>query len=383
MKKTIIIHVTPLLQRLKDGFLIETYIESGFEVEYWDLHSILDNFASYPDELTDSYVIKFNSFSEVENRLVNVDKKNTIFILAFDFIWRYRQLFRLLVHHNCYLVRIDIYPNPFSFNQISFNKYTLQYIFSFHTLKMFTKYFKTTMYQLLKSKTQNKIFKNYFACISSDFRTNKINSPDYEIFKSIKDDSSRIIEDKYIVFLDIFFSSHPETIYLSKNSLTIAKDYQMSMCVFLDWIEQKFQLPVVIAAHPSSSYENQEFGNRKIIKNKTARLVKDADYVITHLSTTTVLAILFDKPLLFIKTNKMNLHAGFSLKISLLANYVGKYAYNIDKINYDDIEFTKLDRSIREKYIYSYITSKETENKSNEEIILSEFNNIFHKLESS
>jgi len=383
MKKIIIIHVTPLLERLKNGFLIDTYIESGFEVEYWDLHSVLENFTTYPEELTDPYVCKFNSISEVDNRLVKIDKKNTIFILAFDFIWRYRHLFRLLGRHNCYLVRIDIYPNPFSFNQISFNKYSLQYIFSFHTLKMFTKYFKTTMYHLLNSKTPNKIFRNYFACIASDFRTNKINSPDYETFKYIKDDTSRILNDKYMVFLDIFFSSHPETISLSKNSLSIAKEYQKSMRIFFDWLEQKFQMPVVIAAHPSSTYENHVFGNRKIIKNKTARLVKDADYVLTHFSTSTVLAILFDKPILFIKTNKMNLHAGFSLKISLLANYVGKYAYNIDKVNFDEIEVTKLDRSIREKYLYSHITSRETENKSNGDIILSEFKNIFDKLESS
>jgi hypothetical protein len=383
MKKIIIIHVTPLLERLRNGFLIDTYIESGFEFEYWDLHSVLENFTSYPEELTHSYVFKFNSLSEAENRLVKIDKKNTIFILAFDFIWRFRHLFHLLVRHNCYMVRIDIYPNPFSFNQISFNKYSLQYIFSFHSLKMFTKYFKTTMYHLLNSQKQNKIFKNYFACIASDFRTNKINSADYEIYKSIKNDASRIIEDKYMVFLDISYSSHPETISLSKNSLSIAKDYQKSMRKFFDWLEQKFQIPVVIAAHPSSTYENLEFGNRRIIKNQTARLVKDADYVLTHLSTTTVLAILFDKPILFIKTNKMNIHAGFSLKISLLANYVGKKAYNIDKVNFDEIEFTKLDRSIREKYIYSHITSKETENKSNKDIILSEFNNIFDKSEFS
>ena len=383
MKKIIIIHVTPLLERLKNGFLIDTYIESGFELEYWDLHSVLENFTLYPEELTYPYVFKFNSLSEAENRLVKIDKKNTIFILAFDFIWRFRHLFHLLARHNCYMVRIDIYPNPFSFNQISFNKYSLQYIFSFHTLKMFTKYFITIMYHLLNSKKQNKIFKNYFACISSDFRTNKINSADYEIFQSIKNDASRIIDDQYMVFLDIFFSSHPETISLSKNSLSIAEDYQQSMRIFFDWLEQKFHMPVVIAAHPSSTYENHEFGNRRIIKNKTARLVKDADYVLTHLSTSTVLAILFDKPILFIKTNKMNLHAGFSSKISLLANYVGKYAYNIDKVNYDEIEFTKLDRSIRENYIYSYITSRETENKSNKDIILNEFNNIFDKLESS
>jgi len=133
-------------------------------------------------------------------------------------------------------------------------------------------------------------------------------------------------------------------------------------------------MPVVIAAHPSSTYNNSEFGDRTIIINKTAQLIKDADIVLLHESTSHIFAILFDKPITFFKTNGMSFHIG------VLAGFFRKPVYNIDKVQYGKIEFSKVDKGVRENYIYTQLTSKKTENMSNKEIVLGEIDKIFKKL---
>ena len=48
---------------------------------------------------------------------------------------------------------------------------------------------------------------------------------------------------------------------------------------YFDYLEEKYGMPVVIAAHPKSDYSGGEFGNRSIIKYKTDDLVFNARMV--------------------------------------------------------------------------------------------------------
>ena len=89
-----------------------------------------------------------------------------------------------------------------------------------------------------------------------------------------------------IVFLGIGRSIRPSNCWRSK------------FCKFFDYIEHKFHVRIIIAAHPKSNYDAKSdyYQGRTIIKGDTARLVKDSSFVIASQSTAINLAILFNKP---------------------------------------------------------------------------------------
>ena len=62
--------------------------------------------------------------------------------------------------------------------------------------------------------------------------------------------------------------------------------------------------------------------------------------------------------------------------MKLLAKTLDKKIYNIDKDNLQLIKIEKIDPNIRRKYIYTYLTSLETKDKTNFDIL----NCIFHKI---
>jgi len=389
MKKIIIIHLNPLIPRLKNAYLIESYFEAGFDVEYWDLRSIYNPSVTFPDELSEPYVYKFNFLGEVENRLAEIDKTKTIFVVQLHEIWYYRHLYRLLARYNCYMARINIYPADFrpalrDVNWRGFFYHVLRWgvAQTYFFYKKIYAYKTYRHYFAVSDTTINSINQRYYGINFNqpDYEVS-INHPDYEIFRAVKDNPVRVVEGKYILFIDPFFPCHPEDVGLSREN-QIAIDYHQRMRHFFDWLENRFQMPVVIAAHPSANYENDELGARKIIKYKTAELVKDAELVLLHQSNSNVFAILFDKPLVFLTTNGINQYNRLLDKISGTAGFLEKEVYNIDRCSYEAIAFSKIEKSVRGKYMYSYVTSPEAEGRRNKDIIIDEFEKIFEKLAS-
>jgi len=378
MRKIIFINYTPLLPRLKDAYLLDQLKNSGYLVEYWNVQLLLNRPIKFDEELNFSYVYKVNSLIELESKLKTIDPNKTVFIIPFEDIYPYRFLFKTLKKFNCYLIRLNIYPISSGF---LINKRNLMVLFSMKGLFVLKKYFKTILYSLNQKVKNDRTFNAYFSCSSYTPRTLKINSLDYEIFQKIKQNNQRLVQSDYIVFLDIFFPLHPElqTKY-NLNINQVTKKYQHSMRIFFDQLEAKFKIPVIIAAHPSSKYQGYEFGERKIIKSKTNILVKDSSLVVTHSSTSHVFALLFNKPILFIQTNGMKYFPEEFHMTTEIAKNFKKNSYNIDKIPFEKIEFSRIDEKTLAKYIYTFITSKETDFRSNEEIILSELNNIFNQL---
>jgi len=389
MKKIIVVHLIPLLKRLKDGYLVNAYLEAGFELEYWDLGPFYKPSVKFSDELNEPYVIKFNNLDEVEQRLREIDKKQAVFFVQFHEIWYYRHLYRMLARHNCYMARININPPEFqpSLREVNFRGFfyhvlrwgvaqTYLYYKKLHNYKTYSHYFGVS------DTSINSINQRYYGVkINEPDYEVSINRPDYENYLSLKDDPHRILEGKYILFVDPFFPCHPEDVGLSKEN-PVAKAYRIRMRSFFDWVEKRFQMPIVIAAHPSAIYEDNELGNRNLIKYKTAELVKDAEMVLLHQSNSNVFAILFDKPVVFLTTKELNRYPHLANKISGMAGFFNKKVYDLDQCSYENIEFSKVEPSLRKKYMYTYVTTPQTENRWNKDIVIEEFNRIFKLLEA-
>lgn len=107
--------------------------------------------------------------------------------------------------------------------------------------------------------------------------------------------TERRIKDPYILFVDAGPSSHPA--FCNRHNSLDHKDYLMKINEYLTYIEETTGLPVVISAHPKSSYKEGDFGNRKIYCGDTSELIHYSEGVVSHYSTSLVNAVLERKPI--------------------------------------------------------------------------------------
>lgn len=357
MKKIIIVCHDPLTNKIKSNFYIDDFIQEGFSVEYWDVSQYVSPGIVLADQIKNSFIKKFDQLIQIEDSLKKADVSNTVFVIEFQDNWRNRFLFKLLSDYQCYLIRIDMYGNT------SLKMSLAQKLRSFQFQRfseMLTNRIERRRLEIFKRTNNVKEFDAVFS--SSVVFANRIpiNHPDYERYI----DDPEIRDDNYIVFLDIYFPLHPDIVYRMNVKGVIAERYQVSLKNFFDRIERKFNKKVIIAAHPKSKYNGYEFGNRKIVKGKTEQLVQNSSMVFLHYSNSISYAVLYDKPIAFISNNEFN-------KIRTLKSTQKKWTavfklpiINIDR-NFNDLYVKKLDRSIRSKYIYSYLTSKTMEKKHN------------------
>lgn len=167
--------------------------------------------------------------------------------------------------------------------------------------------------------------------------------------------------DNTCVFLDEAATHHPDFAFFGIRPL-VSGDYFQAMRRLFDEIEKKTNLKVVVAAHPRSIYEDMPgiFGARPVVKDRTAELVAKSSLVIAHSSTSISFAVLFNKPLLFVKTQGMSSN-GTAVLVDRMAASLGLKPYGIDSM--ESVEKIPLDYSRwvnagYEDYKYKYIKSK-------------------------
>lgn len=375
-RKIIFIDFTPITQNRKELFCLNIFEENGFDIEYWTLYPYYHPKIQYPNELSSTNYLLLKSLHDMEIRLTDVDPKSTIVIVETS-SYQYRACFRLLAQYN--IITTKIYPFS-GISNLNMNlKGRIGRIFSSNPIPKGI--------DLLKEKVLYKLYKKKYgipdkmiAFSSSQPRTSVINHPDYNNYLKIKNDKSRIIEEKYIVFLDIYFPLHPDLI-INKSKIGKNPDtYRQSLKIFFKYVENCYKMPVIIAAHPKSLYKGDEFGNRKIIVYQTCKLVKDSELVITHLSTSTAFAILFNRPTVFIITDGMAKESKLFYKLKCYAKQFHKNVYNIDHDVFSKFDFSDFNPTDRNHYIYTYLTTPETENLSNKDLIIKEYTTLFEKL---
>ena len=374
MKNIIIIGHEPLTKKNKSNFFIDKYLEKGLSTSYWDASQVFYPGMHLNDEIQEIYIKKFNTLKMIENQLKSIDVSQYIFIIEVNEYWKNRQFFRLLNRYNCYTICIDMYGNS-----------VLPIPLQEKIRKLFTKNFFTSisnftnriLYRIYKKYYNIQSFQRLFTSSEIISHTDKINHPDYEDFKNLEKNHTNDIQKKqYIVFVDTYFPYHPDLKHVYKIKENDGKEYHKSINKFFSFLEEKYQIPVVIAAHPKSEYKGDEFNGRTIIKYKTNELIYLSQIVILHASNAISYVVLGDKSPVFITTDDYNSAPILAKRIKVLANILGKKVYNIDSCNFQSIEISKIDNNYRNKYIYSYLTSKETEEKRNIDILLSFYQSI-------
>lgn len=372
MKDIIFIDHELFTKRRKSIFMIDQLQSSGYNVEIWDISNIVYPERLYPDELNEKYVRKIISISELESIIQSIDVNKKVFIVECFYEWNNRHIYKILSDYNCFIIKLDLYANT-RLKESLFDK--LIRIKSERISDFFIKRFRVLLFYLYKKIYHIKGFNRIISSSNIVFRTDKINHPDYESYIN-ELNNQPLINGSYIVFCDIYFPNHPELLPLFKKPPK-QSEYLYALNNFFSFLERKYNMPVVIAAHPKSDYTGNEFEGRRIIKYNTSNLVLNSQMVLQHFSNSISFCVLADKPVLFFITNEM-LELKQSVKyMHLLAKTLGKKVINIDKLTSDsNIAISKLSESNRNDYIYSYLTSKETENRNNFDIL----NSLLRKL---
>lgn len=366
MKKIVIIDHEPYSQRRKDLFFIQRFIDEGYDIQVWDVSQYVFGNIHVNGTLDhESYVTKVSDGKQLEKLLSMSDINHTVFWIECLNNWKNRFLYRLLSNYKCKTLRIDLYANTVLHES---KKSKLKRLFSRSFTKIVKGKWSLFAYNIYKRIYHIHEVDCYLSSSALVHRTGKINHPDYEKFRSMR--SKAIVNGNYIVFCDTYFPFHPDliTFYNCKN-LPDGKAYHATLQHFFDYLEATYKMPVIIAAHPKAAYSGCEFGNRKIIQGQTDNLVFHACMVVQHASNSISYVALGNKPVALITTNDYNQVIHLREHLALLASTLRKYVYNLDNDPFEQIEISTIADEVRKDYIYTYLTSPETEKLENWNII--------------
>lgn len=111
---------------------------------------------------------------------------------------------------------------------------------------------------------------------------------------------------------------------------------------FFDNLEKKFNLKIIIAAHPKGIKKNniKMFSPRRVFFNKTYKLIKHCKFVITLRSSAMNYAVIYKKPIIFLTGKELTDSQNTS--ISSIANHFNQTPFNINS----KFDRNKIDRCL-------------------------------------
>ncbi|QKJ29403.1 hypothetical protein HQ865_06410 [Mucilaginibacter mali] len=390
IRKIIFVTYQPITKVfIKNFFLTELIDNGGFEIEYWDLSEVF-----FPGILTAEfdcpYVIKINSLNGVEAEIKKQSTESTLFMIIITYEARVMQLFKLLTKYKCFTAFFarGAVPMPhlaFSTNALIskirklFNA-RLLYLFLINKIALaYKKYGLVKPYDIIFNSGKLGI---YTVGVGSQIDNDKsklinINSFDYERYHQTRN-STRVTHSKYAVFLDDYLPHHPDFSILGIKTVTVDTYYKQLNALF-KFIEERYDLKVIIAAHPKADNYKKEnpFQGRGVYFDQTAELTRHCEFAISHCSTSLNFAVLNEKPIIFIYNDEIkNTMPHFYQTINYCAQTLDSSLVNFTVINKNLAALKEINILKYFDYKYQYLTSRESENTLSFDIV----NNTISKI---
>ena len=376
-KKVIYVSWMHLSDKVSRDWYIDYLIENGINVEFWNVIPLLRGEFDEPATKTASYVRSFQTYSAFEAMLRSNKNSNVLYVILISYNGQTTKIFSLMSKYKCRMWFFAWGAYPISKAQ-KLNKVMLSALKPWGLVtKVFFK-FEAVVYKKLKLVKPFEIIFTAGSVMtnSNQFATKIIptNSADFDLYRKTELAGIKIVDGHYVVFLDVYLPYHSDLKLISGASVN-PEVYYASLNRFFALIEVKYAVKVVIAAHPRADYRTNPFDGREIYLNQTAGLVKYSDFVLTHQSTSLSYAVLNHKPIIFVYTNEMTSRCRYTVMGYLFSysSYLDAAIYNIDEIAQGgkiDIREVKLKNY--NEYKYNYLTTRDTENTTTQEIFLRE-----------
>jgi len=347
---------------LNDMYINE--ISDTFDSEIWDISYLYgrgrEN-VDFPD------ILQLKNFSEL-NRMLDEIKEPAVAItnvLIYDLHIIYNSFHKKHIP----LVSIDKESIIFWLRD-AFLKEQRQYASKEESKKFFWKSnpFTRRIYSYLEYQHVKFDYmlgaRNYFPDATKHFV--HIHSLKYDEYLRSKE-VAPVLSEKYILFMDAGLAHLPAV--SGKPDSINRKEYLTDMNRLFERLEAEYKLPVVIAAHPKSEYSENDFGSRKIILYKTPALLKYAEFVLAHYSTSLIDLVLQKKPVVFLYSESY-MH---SPSQTILINAI-QYAKLLNASLVDlkgDLKISlHFDEAAYDRFIEEHIINHDCLGKSNAELII-------------
>ena len=376
----VIIH-QPVTDRILEDFFVKKLEASGIKIEFYDLTQIF-----HPELITEytdisNYVGVFKNLKELETRFkANSTNSKILYIPYFIFEFKVLQVYRLLTKYRCKTAFMGrgMVPYPHtnkSYIKIFISRLDKVFDFSFY-LSGFRKIYTDFLIKTGYIKGLDYIFNaGNDGYMTSGFPITKIgkvipfNSTDYSRFLKTKEVLGLNNRRPYAVFIDEYLPYHPDTKMLGIDSVPADK-YYSKLRDFFDFLELKYNLAVIVAAHPKSNYQENPFGDREVIKGRTEMLVKDCSLVIDHFSTAISYAILNKKPLLIITTDDIDkTFPDLKSYSTYVAEILDAQRINVDR-SFNFLKKSKINEIAYNRYISKYLSHEDAMKILDEDLFL-------------
>lgn len=373
MSKTVCFIIdTPILKSYESYYVFDAFISNGYKLELIDVSPFLNkdahkevkkdliNYEQDNVHLCRNYKELFNILDNLSEEAYVFDSTgwNAEHYPIYKNICNRNIKYGYMILNSCYETAVEAEGKNRIIEFLS--NFSWKRLKNAIFVRLPKKLFPNQACSFVINNSPNEIenYKRRFYC---DERTQflTVHSNTYEEALSNQKEA-RIVENKYCVWLDSYIPYHPD---LANMGATVnAEAYYSSLRKFFLWIQEKYNIEVVISAHPRSDYEkhSEAYAGFRVIKGNTCLLVRDADFVLTAASTSFLYAVTYSKPMIFIYQNALEESLPTHIRfIDALGKEFGKKVINIDKFDYTDKssvdEQLKINKELYQRSAESYI----------------------------
>lgn len=378
--KVVYLSYDRLTAKTERDWYISELLKEGLDVEYWDIASLISSNLLEPNEVERPYKKIFGNFTELNESVDLAASTDACFVMLFAYDARSAEIYRLLSRYSARMVFLywGFMPSARRRSRLWFSTLRLRpHLFFVNIFRKFQACVYTRLklivsYEVIFVAGERQMALQHFAR-----KVIPINLVDYDRAQ-VAQLQNEFRQKRYAVFLDINLAYQTDLKILGLKSVDPDK-YLQSLNSFFGKIEAATDVSVVIAAHPKSKYNNGSFGSRECVYGLTPELVKGAEFVISHHSTSISYAIAFTKPLIFIHTSEMEaLYTDLVIPvIQDLAEFLGAPHINIDRpYNISEIDVKTINKARYDEYKYGYLTSRLSEHQTTREIFINEMHRL-------
>jgi hypothetical protein len=372
-RKVIYICFGRLTDKMARDWYIDFLIDKGVKVEYWDIVALVREEHAESSALNADYLRVFRSFSELEQAVAAAENRDALYVMLLSYAGRLARVFRLLSRHR----RRMLYFAWGALPQQTGRNWRRLAAWAATPLRLAREVFYRSNAWFLRAAGLVAPFEIAFAAGAVSIaasvhavRVVPINYFDYDCYVRAKaQNGPRLVKARYAVFLDAYLPFHSDFGFGDYARLDPER-YYGSLNRFFGALESSYGIVVAIAAHPRADYDAARFAGRPTHRLATAELVRDCEFVLSHWSTATSYAVLNRKPVVFIHTDEIAAkYAGTLMRTQrYLAAALDAPICNVDEQGATSLSVRPANSERYERYKYDYLTSRESEGTSTQEI---------------
>jgi len=364
--------------RFTDAHYRNAYLEAinkNHTLKIWDLSYIYGDKSK--ENNTRGDVCYIHTIEELQSSIEHLQVNGPILFLYLMVARRLKQIRKYITGTGKYSLRIDKESYGEFFRREAYKYYykELTFVEKVKSTLICQPLLRTGVFILRNGK---KPFQHLMSPLNSYPESNQYFHPMHQVNydetkKATEEHGEKIVTEKYALFIDTALANHPA--YDKNGWYTDKNMYFDNLNMYFERFEQETGLKVVIAAYPKVTYNGAEFGAREIFYNKTAELIRDAEVILAHTSSTLFSAVLMRKPIVFLFYEEMKNDASrpFYFCIKYMAEVLGQ---KLDNMKYDCSTAWSVNVPKYEAYEKKYILVDEKKKLSNSEIILDVINSI-------